>query len=327
MSSNQNEWFPIPTDLIAVLFAVVLTACTVFISPINTTFLRPITAVGFIIFVPGYVVVAAAFPAFHCQKTASGDTRKQTDGIDLFTRFVFSFGMSIAIATLSGIVLGTTEWGIRQQPVFVALAAITVLTVPVALYRRRQLPPQAQFRSLDNPRGTIQRARAWVFGANSTGEALLNVGLVAVVILGLVIVAGIAPPQEEGITEFYLLSEGDDGTFSASEYPETLAQYESHSFLLGVGNGEHRSLNYTVVVKFQRLGPDNQTVTTEGESQRFTASLDHNQSRQFEHTVTPELAGDNIRLVYLLYTGPPPEDPQINNAYLELHIWLTVDSE
>lgn len=327
MSFNQSEGVPIPTDLIAVLFAVVLTASAVFVSPINSTFLRPITAVGFIIFVPGYVVVAAAFPAFHSQKTASEDAQKQTDGIDLLTRLVFSFGMSVAIATLTGIILGTTEWGIRRQPVFVALAAITILTVPVALYRRRQLPPQAQFRGLDNPRRIIQRAQAVVFGTNSTGEALLNVGLIAVVILGVVIVAGIAPPQEEGITEFYLLSEEDDGTFSASGYPGTLAQNESHSFLLGVGNGEHRSLNYTVVVKIQRLGLDNRTVRTERELQRFTATLNHNQSRQFEHTVTPELSGDNVRLVYLLYTGPPPTDPQISNAYLELHLWLTVDNE
>lgn len=327
MSFNQNERFPIPNDLIAVVVVVALTGCAVFVSPISNTFLRPIIAVGFIIFVPGYVLVAAAFPACHGSGTASGDAEKETGGLDLLSRFVFSFGTSIAIATLTGIALGATEWGIRQGSVFVALAGITILAVPVALYRRRQLPPQAQFGGFENPGRSIQRARGVVFGANSTGEFVLNVGLLAVVILAVVAGVGMAPPQEDGVTEFYLLSEGEDGTFTASEHPSTLDRGESHSFLVGVGNGEYRPLNYTVVVKVQRLGPDNQTVLAEREIQRFTTKISHNQSRRFEHTVTPELTGDNVRLVYLLYTGPPPANPRISNAYLELHLWLTVDSE
>jgi len=326
MPFNQNEQFPIGYDLIAVVVVVALTGCAVFVPPINSTFLRPITAIGFILLMPGYVVVAAAFPASHSSGTASGDVRKQTGGLDLLSRLVFSFGTSVAIATLTGIALGATEWGIRQRSVFAVLAAITILTVPVALYRRRQLPAQIRFRGFDDPRGSIQHARAVLLGANSMGEAVLNVGLAAVVVLAVVAGVGIAPQQDEGVTEFYLLSEGTDGEFTASEYPSTLARGESHSFLVQVGNGEYKPLNYTVVVKVQQLGPDNQTVTAEREIDRFTATLSHDQSRRFEHTVTPELSGDNIRLVYLLYTGPPPANPQISNAYLELHLWLTVDS-
>lgn len=325
MSFNRNERSFIPKDLIAVVVAVAIAGCAVFISPINTTFLRPILAVGFVILVPGYAVVAAAFPSSHRPSAASGEA--QTGGPGLLSRLVFSFGASIAIATITGIALGATEWGIRQRSVFAALAAITILTVPVAVYRRRRLPPQSRFRVFDDPKRSIQRARAVVFGANSTGEAILNIVLVAVVILSVVVGAGIVPAQEEGVTEFYLLSEGDDGEFTASDYPSTLARGESHSFLVGVGNGEYEPLNYTVVVKIQRLGPDNETVIAERETQRFTARLGHDQSRRFEHTVTPEMSGDNIRLVYLLYTGPPPANPQTSNAYLELHLWLTVDSE
>ena len=336
MSFNRNERSFIPTDLIAVVVAVALTGCAVFISPINTTFLRPILAVGFVILVPGYAVVAAAFPSSHRPSAASGEAQNRTGGPGLLSRLVFSFGASIAIATLTGIALGATEWGIRQRSIFAALAAITILTVPVAVYRRRRLPPQSRFRVFDDPERSIQRARTVVFGANSTGEAILNIVLVAVVILSVVVGAGIAPAQEEGVTEFYLLSEGDDGEFTASDYPSTLARGESHSFLVGVGNGEYEPLKYTVVVKIQRLGPDNETVTDgggdvenggDGNRDRLTATLRHDQSRRFEHTVTPEMSGDNVRLVYLLYTGPPPANPQTSNAYLELHLWLTVDSE
>jgi uncharacterized membrane protein len=71
--------------------------------------------------------------------------------------------------------------------------------------------------------------------------------------------------------------------------------------------------NWTRVVDRQRL-------------QTFELETEHNETWQRQHTVTPELTGDRMRLTYMLYRGAPPATPTTDNAYRELHLWVNVSS-
>jgi uncharacterized membrane protein len=95
---------------------------------------------------------------------------------------------------------------------------------------------------------------------------------------------------------------------------------------LGVGNHEHESVSYTVIVLAQDVAVENNSTTVLAEQQlrRFQPTVADNETWQRQHTVAPTLTGDTVRLTYLLYRGPPPADPTIDNAYREVHLWVTV---
>jgi uncharacterized membrane protein len=93
-------------------------------------------------------------------------------------------------------------------------------------------------------------------------------------------------------------------------------------------------VEYTVVVELQRVTIVNETDSTtnattvrvldERELRRFEVSLAHNETWHNQHTVTPTMTGDRLRLQYLLYRGEPPADPSGETAYRELHLWVNV---
>src|SRR6266545_1597981 len=84
-------------------------------------------AIFFVLFVPGYVLVAALFPG--------------GQEIDWIERIALSFGLSIAVVPLLGLVLNFTPWGIRFVPIVATTAMFTVGVGCGAYWRRMQLSP------------------------------------------------------------------------------------------------------------------------------------------------------------------------------------------
>src|SRR2546427_7088606 len=78
-----------------------------------------------VLFVPGYVLVAALFP-------------KNTE-IDWIERIALSFGLSVAVVPLLGLLLNFTPWGIRFAPIIATIAAFTILVGLTAWWRRMRL--------------------------------------------------------------------------------------------------------------------------------------------------------------------------------------------
>ena len=134
------------------------------------------------------------------------------------------------------------------------------------------------------------------------------------------------PKQGEAFSEFYLLTETPDVELVADNYPEEFVAGENRTLTVGVGNHEHEAVSYTVVVLAQdvRVQNNSTTVLAEEQLRRFQPRVADNETWQRNHTVAPSLTGDSIRLTYLLYRGPPPADPSTENAYRELHLWVTV---
>jgi uncharacterized membrane protein len=65
-------------------------------------------------------------------------------------------------------------------------------------------------------------------------------------------------------------------------------------------------------------------VLEQAELQRFSQRVGANETWHRNHTVTPTLEGERLRLVYLLYMGAPPDTPTTENAYREVHLWVNV---
>ena len=104
-----NDKSGLPWDMKIVLLWTALCIISIYTPVINQSFLRLILVLPLILFIPGYVLLAALFP-------------DSTD-IDTIERIVLSIGTSIVITPLIGLCLNFTSWGIRLDPIIISLTA------------------------------------------------------------------------------------------------------------------------------------------------------------------------------------------------------------
>lgn len=320
----------LPADLATVLIVVSLTCLAVLTPGVAETPLRVIVGLPFVLFVPGYAFIAALFP----EAGESGDESNATDGIrgrsepgiDGIERVALSFGTSIAIVPLLGLILNFTPWGIRLVPVLLAVSGFTVLAAGVAARRRWALPEGDRF-TVPYERW-LATAQSELFEPERRTDLALNALLVISVLLAAASVtyAVTVPKQGEAFTEFYLLTENETGDRVADDYPTEFTVGESKSVHVGIGNHEHQQQAYTVVVELQRVTVANNTtsVHAEQELKRYRATIGANQTRARQLNVTPTMQGERLRLTFLLYRNYPPAEPTVQNAYRELHLWINV---
>lgn len=284
-----------------------------------------------LLFVPGYALVAAGFPGRGERPTESsahrGSKANGRRGIDGLERVALSFGMSVCILPLFGLLLSATPWGISLVPLVVAVSGFTLVCLAIASYRRLQLPPEDRF---------AVPYTVWIAAAHdgvfrSRLDMILNVALALSVILATssLVYAVAVPRLGEQFTGVSLLTEDETGQLVQGDYPTEFRTGESETLYVGVRNREGRAMKYTVVVELQRVAANSSTghVLEEEQLDRFQIRVAANDSRQIERTVTPQLTGDNLRLTYLLYTGVPPEDPTTRNAYRRVYLWVNVSGE
>ena len=315
----------VPADIAAVGVLTLLTVAVVFLPVVRDTPLRIVVGLPFVLFVPGYALVAALFPE---RGTDPTDDATDGSGITGLERVALSFGVSIAVVPLVGLVLNFTPFGIRLVPIVVTLTVLVLALAAVATRRRLALPAEDRFTV---PwRAWLRAGRSELFEPETRTDGALNVLLVVSLVLAVSSVgyAVAVPKQGESFTEFYLLTERDDGELVADGYPTEFVAGQSQSLVVGVGNQEHQQQAYTVVVELHDVQvTDNWTrVVDRQRLQTFELETEHNETWQRQHTVTPELTGDRMRLTYMLYRGAPPATPTTDNAYRELHLWVNVSS-
>ncbi|WP_416840452.1 DUF1616 domain-containing protein [Haloferax sp. DFSO52] len=322
----------LPADLVATLAVVAVTLVATLVPGLEETPLRVVIGLPFVLFVPGYALIAALFPERGPETDEWDDDGGQSDdeeGIDGIERVALSFGTSIAVVPLLGLVLNFTPWGIRLVPILVAVSGFTVVAVGVAASRRRQLPEDERFAV--PYRDWTATARTELFEPETQTDAMLNVVLAVSVVLamGSVGYAVAVPKDGESFSELYLLTENDEGELVADGYPETLVRGEPASLVVGIGNQEQQSVNYTTVVLLQRVEVKNNstTVLEEDRLKTFTTRLAHNETWHRPHQIRPTMTGERLRLTYLLYKGPPPASPSTENAYREVHLWVSVQND
>ena len=299
----------LPIDLLIIdILSIILILSIAFI-PITVT--RVILGLPFLLFFPGYVLVAALFP------------RNEMDGIE---RIALSFGMSIAVIALIGLGLNYTSWGIRLEPVLYSIFAFIIILSAIAIIRRRFYGRKELITEIN-----LKILGIW---HGSPLNKTLNVILI-VAIMGTVsiLIYSIAKPKVgEKFTEFYIL--GING--QAADYPTDFTlnsnlqivsvQYATDTptvpekwgrLTLGIVNQEQQNTNYTVVMQIngsqvgipfqgrivQSLGP---IVLIPGEKW------------EQEIGIVPQHTGENQEVELLLYkdNGTAP--------YLNLHLWVNV---
>lgn len=330
----------LPADLTAVLTAVIVTNLAVFLPVIRDSPLRVVVGLPFVLFIPGYAFIAALFPEAGDSTHDNADNESALSeedvnvasanrtGIDGIERVALSFGLSIAIVPLIGLVLNFTPWGIRLAPILTALSSFTIIAAIIAARRRWELPAADRF-TVPYQQWSAA-ARTELFEPDTRADLALNVVLVASILLavGSVGYAVAVPQQSESFTEFYLLTENETGALVADDYPTEFAAGEPQSLVVGIGNHEHRPVTYTVIVEVQRVDiVENETVIRDAQRlRRFQTRINSNETWHRPHTVAPQLTGDRLRLQYLLYQGDPATPLNRSAAYRELHLWVNVST-
>ncbi|MCL0029831.1 DUF1616 domain-containing protein [Dehalococcoidia bacterium] len=275
----------IQNELLAINILSVVLILTISFFPIQA--LRIILGLPFILFFPGYTLIAALFP--------------KKSGLDAIERVALSFGLSIAVVPLIGLVLNYTPWGIRLYPILVSLTVFIAAMSAIAWYRRHGLPEQEKLNLILNL--SLPRQESRLDRALSIVLILAIVGAIGT--LGYVIAS---PRVGERFTEFYIL--GLEG--KAEGYPTELTVGEEGRVILGITNREHEIMSYEVKIKVdgvlqRRIGP---------------VELEHEESWREQVGFIPQEPGEDQKVQFVLYkirTLGTEDEPGPT-----LHLWIDV---
>lgn len=331
-----------PPDLAAAVGLVVAVGLVTSLPGVRESVFRVLIGAPFVFFVPGYAVTAALFPKSGTEDARSGtETMSVRDalddpgflpepreGITLLERLMFSVGLSVAIVPLVGLTLNFTPWGIRFGSLSVAIGGFTIAIALFAAIRRWDVPSEERFRVPYDE--WLEAVQTELFESTSRLETALNVVILlsTLVALGSGAYAVLGPQEDQSFTEFYLLGENESGGLIADDYPTTFGEDQNETLVVGIANHEHRTTEYSVVVRLRRVETRNgsPTVVDSQRVDRFRVEVPANETVHRRHGVAPGLNGEQLQLQYLLYVGDPPANPTGENAYRNVHVWVNVTS-
>lgn len=92
----------------------------------------------FVLFIPGYSLIEALYP--------------KREDLSPLERLALSIGLSLAIVPLVGLVLNYTPWGIRLDPIIVALSILSITLLSISSYRKFRILELRYTGSNDNSR-------------------------------------------------------------------------------------------------------------------------------------------------------------------------------
>lgn len=288
----------LPADLLLVAGLVLITNVFVLVPVLSGSFLRTCLGIILVLFLPGYALAGALFPA-----------KKDLEGIE---RAAISFGLSIAIVPVLGLGLNYSTWGIREIPVLTEFSVFILLMCAIAYYRRRLLPEAEAFGVPFKTSYLNMKAEILEKPESKTDKALAFILILSILVSmgSLAYIIG-SPKEGEPFTEFYIL--GSNKT--TSDYPTEFLLGEKGTVTVGIINHEYRPVDYTMDVKLENRSlslPDNQK----------KIRLEHNMSWEKPITFTPPFEGKNMKLEFLLFNETEKTIP-----YRNLHLWINVTEE
>ena len=278
----------IRNELLPLNLLVILLIATITFFPSNM--LRIILGLPFVLFIPGYVLMAALFPR-----------KERVSGIE---RVVLSFGLSIAVVPIIGLVLNYSPWGIGLESILYSMALYIFIISSITWLRRRRLPEPERF--------SIEfqlRIPAWggsMRGGNVWNRVLSVILVIAILgalgMLGYVIAI---PKVGERFTEFYILGQES----RAIDYPRELKLGEEGKMIIGISNQEHETVSYRVEVRIN--GVKNNEVEP--------IVLKHDEKWEGRVDFVPKAPGDNQKVECLLY-----KNGEVEPCLEPLRLWVNV---
>jgi len=266
------------------LFSLILLLCILFL-PDNS--IRIIPGIPFVLFLPGYSLIAALYP----RKT----------GISGTERILWSIGLSIAIVPLIGLSLNLLPAGISLIPVAISMTSFVFIMSVVAWFRRRSLAEYERF----SVTFTLSLPLKW--REQTTLDRILFMGLIMVILwaTGVIGYKISNPVPEERFTEFYVLNvEGN-----AFDYPSRLKVGEEGKVTVGITNSEHTDMTYRLEVIVDGV----LHTTIKG------ITLEYGETRQTDISFSFTRAGDSRKVEFVLY--------RVNETLplvTSLHLWIDV---
>jgi uncharacterized membrane protein len=269
----------------------------------SSTIARIILGLPFLLFFPGYTLMAALFP----KKGSMG-------GVE---RVALSFGLSIAVVPLIGLVLNFTPWGIRLYPILISLAVFVLATSVTARYRRGKLAPEERFRVSFNIRPLFRvKLPFWYWQEQTLAHntmSLVTAVVIAVAIAGLGYGVVNTPRVGEKFTEFYVLGP----SAKAENYPTELKVGEEGRVILGIVNHEQEEASYRVEVW---VDGEKAKLRVDGENRDdISVELDNEQKWQNWVGFVPQKAGRQ-KVEFVLYKNGVPYFKQ------PLYLWVDVEA-
>ena len=187
--------------------------------------LRIALSLPFAFFFPGYALLSTLFP--------------RRDNLDSVERLALSFGLSIAIVPLIGLILNSTPWGIKLYPILISIGLFIIVASAIAYYRQWKLPEADRLHfafSIHLPHWS-----GMTILDKALSVSLIVAILAAIGCLGYVIAT---PKQGEKFTEFYILSvEG-----KADGYPHDAIAGQPVYLIMGIVNHEYQPVSYRVEI-------------------------------------------------------------------------------
>ncbi len=270
-------------DLLLLSIVTVLLIPIIIFLPSST--LRIVLGMPFLLLFPGYTLTAVLFP--------------RRNALDAIERAALSFGLSIVVVSLIGLILNYTPWGIKLYPTLISLAILILVFVIAAWYRRQRLAEAERFTVSFHLNLAPWRGQCLV-------DRILSVILIATILgaagtLGYVIAA---PEIGEKFTEFYIL--GPEG--KAIDYPREMRVGAQERVFVGIISREHEKVSYSVEViingaKYSEIGP---------------VVLENDSKWEQEIDFILVQAGDNQKVEFLLYKQKQSE------VYRATHLWVNV---
>src|SRR5712692_9394248 len=199
-------------DLIAIWLAAIVLLVAILLIPNSPV--RVVLGLPFVLFFPGYVLIAALYP--------------RSNDLDGIERVALSLGLSLAVVPLIGLVLNYTPWGIRLTPILVSLALFVAMCSFAAA--RQRLRHSAAERFPADVRPVLQVARNLPWATLAVAGAVIGILLFAGFRFGVLGGSRVGEP----FTEFYVLGPGG----KAEGYPRRLLVGEPGRVILGVINHE-----------------------------------------------------------------------------------------
>jgi uncharacterized membrane protein len=283
----------LPPDLLIMLTWTILTLVVV-LAALSDTFVRTVVGIPMILFIPGYMLIAALFPKKH--------------DLELLERIALSFGASMAAAPLIGLplkfALGTTSLSILYTFYIYILCIFTLAFLFIAAYRRKHLHEEERF---SVPFSNMYEIFNHEINLHKNSNERISTGILiflmffAISTLYFVITA---PKPGEKFTEFYLL----DPAGKADNYKQELKYNFPSEILVGVVNHEYSSVNYTVQVALE-----NEVLTD------TWFSLNHNETWEKNMTFVPDKIGTDMKLEFWLF-----KDDNFTTPYRNIYLLVSV---
>ncbi len=281
-------------------------ALVLIISYVDIQVLRVLLGIPFILFFPGYTLLAALFP--------------KNNDLTSIERVSISFGVSIAVVPLIGLVLNYI-WEVQLIPLLFSVTAFIAVMSAIAFFRRLGISEEEAF-SLDIKLFLIRILSLCKQKNPSKLDRAVSFILIFA-ILGIIVTLGYifaSPKVGEKFTEFYILgpegeAEGypvevmldDNGEVSLVRYIRVVEDDtrpwqdkerevvemadDKARIIVGIGNRERDIMGYEVEVVFagvsqEKIGP---------------IELTHRENWEKEVGLVPQKSGKDQKVEFKLY--------------------------